>query len=657
MKHNVASFETPEFNTIVNRYKSDIEEYKKKITKLTEVENKNWENYWIPANDLYDKNLTMEIMDVYHLDSVNNTEETTKLVQELSEIYYSEVESFMLSNKGIYNSLLELKNNDYINLNEQEKQLLDTAIQDMELKGISLSDEEKEELTKINVELAQLSSEFQTNVIKSVQSFSLTVNEHDMEGVLDTDKELMKNEDGSYTITLKINDFIAYMSYGKNRKIRKKLMKAYRAKAPENREILERILLLRKQLANILGFNNYAELSLAKNKSAETTKDVVEMFKKFKKITKKQAKKDHKELESFAKEQDGIKKLKDHDVMYYVTKMEEQKYVIDKEKQKEYFEASKVLRGFFEFSQNIMQIKFKKLDNEPTWNKDVEVYDIYDIQEKYIGRIYYDLFARENKSEGAWMNNKSSYHIDKNQNTHYPIVYVVANFTPKNKDGKSFIDHDDVVTLFHEMGHALHHLLSKVPHEDLSGINGVKWDVVEFPSQFLEYFSFDKDVLKLFAKHHKTGEGFPQEEMDKIINARNFRSASQTLRQTQLGMIDFMLHLNTNETSDIDKIVKKVIQKTSIKKPKKKSTLINTFTHIFSGGYAAGYYSYKWAEILSADAYMEFQGKENQAEIFSKYKECILETGGYQNMMDKFKQFTGRSPEIESLLKIDGIIK
>jgi oligopeptidase A len=480
----------------------------------------------------------------------------------------------------------------------------------------------------------------------------------DVKEIPKSDLELAKFEDEGktkYKFTLQMPSYIAYITYGTNREKREEIYKAYCTKAPENGKIIEEILLLKDEKSKILGFNSYSEYSLS-TKMAKSDDDVINFLYELAKKGKNGAISELEEIKEFAKK-DGLVDLKSYDISFYSEKLKKEKYDLDEEYYRPYFEKESVLKGFFEFLNEIFGIEFKRAITN-TWDEKASAYDIYE-NGKLCSRIYIDLESRKDKRGGAWMNNWHSYYVDRHNKIHLPTAYIVCNFPQSTNDTKSLLRHSDVVTLFHEMGHALHHLLSKVSEPFISGIAGVAWDTVEFPSQFLEYFAYDKTVLKLFAKHYITGETLSDEAIDKIINARNFQSSLNMLRQVEFSLFDFKLHQKLYKTEDeVQGLLNELRDEISIIKPPKYNKFQNGFSHIFGGGYAAGYYSYKWAEVLSADAYYMFIESENRfnKELALKYKKTILEKGGSEDMNKLFFQFAQREPSVDSLLKIDGII-
>ncbi len=389
---------------------------------------------------------------------------------------------------------------------------------------------------------------------------------------------------------------------------------------------------------------------------AKTEDEVISFLEELGHKGKDKAKEELDEIKAIAKE-DGITDFKSSDMAYYSEKLKKAKYDLDEEYYRPYFEQESVLNGFFNFLDQIFDVKFT-LANTPAWDEKVRVYDLSS-NNKTIARIYIDLEARSDKRGGAWMNNWHSHFDKSNGETQLPTAYIVCNFPQSTDTTPSLLRHSDVVTLFHEMGHALHHLLSEVKEPYVSGIAGVAWDTVEFPSQFLEYFSYDKEVLKLFAKHYETGEVLDDAAINRIINAKNFQSSLAMVRQIEFALFDFKLYQKLYKTEEeVQNLLDSVREEFAAMIPPSYNKFQNGFSHIFAGGYSAGYYSYKWAEVLSADAFYMFIDSGN---IFNKklalqYKKAVLAQGGSKNMDELFYEFASREPSVDSLLKIDGII-
>ena len=651
-----------EFNVNNLENKKDLLEIKLKESKeqieiLLKIENKTYENFVKPYQEI-GESVNIFLTPIFHIDSVKNSEITTKVHEEclpLISIYETELSQ----NVNIYTSLKDIQYNYKDILNDIQKKVLENEIRDFELSGCHLNNNLKNRLKEINLRLSELSHKFSQNLLNATNSFEMILEDfEDVKEIPESDLELAKFDDNGkikYKFTLQMPSYIAYITYGTNRNKREEIYKAYCTKAPENGKIIEEILLLKDEKSKILGFNSYSEYSLS-TKMAKSDDDVINFLYELAKKGKSGAINELEEIKEFARK-DGVDDLNSFDISYYSEKLKKEKYDLDEEFYRPYFEKDSVLKGFFEFLNVIFGIEFKQ-SNTPTWDEKATAFDIYE-NGKISSRIYIDLESRKDKRGGAWMNNWHSYYVDKHNNIHLPTAFIVCNFPQSTKETKSLLRHSDVVTLFHEMGHALHHLLSKVSEPFISGIAGVAWDTVEFPSQFLEYFAYDKTVLKLFAKHYKTGETLPEEAIDKIIKARNFQSSLNMLRQVEFALFDFKLHQKLYKTEDeVQKLLNEIRDEISIIKPPKYNKFQNGFSHIFGGGYAAGYYSYKWAEVLSADAYYMFIESENRfnKELALKYKKTILEKGGSEDMNELFYEFAQREPSVDSLLKIDGII-
>ena len=627
------------------------------VEKLLEIKNKTYKNFVLPFAEIGEK-INEFITPIFHLDSVKNSKITSKVYEECLPLI-SKYESEISQNENIYTSFKNIQSNEKSTLNNIQLKVLENEIRDFELSGCQLENNKKQRLEEIDLALGELSHKFSQNILEATNSFSLIIeNFEDVKEIPKSDLELAKfEEDGKtkYKFTLQMPSYIAYMTYGTSREKREELYKAYTTRAPQNGEIIEKILALKDEKVKILGFKNYASYSLA-TKMANSEDDVINFLEELGNKAKEKAIKELEEIKQIAKE-DCVDDFRASDISFYSEKLKKAQYDIDEEYYRPYFEQNSVLNGFFTALNELFDIEFKS-SNTSSWDEKVKVYDILE-NNKTIARIYIDLEARDDKRGGAWMNNWHSYYKDSNNNINLPTAYIVGNFPQSTKDIPSLLRHSDVVTLFHEMGHALHHLLSKVEEPTVSGISGVAWDVVEFPSQFLEYFSYDRDILKLFAKHYQTGEVLDDEAISRLIKAKNFQSSMATVRQIEFALFDFKLHQKLYKTEfEIQELLNSIRDKFSVIKTPEYNKFQNSFSHIFSGGYSAGYYSYKWAEVLSADAFYMFLDSKNvlNKELGLKYKNCVLSCGGSENMDKLFFDFAQREPKIDSLLKIDGII-
>ncbi|MDK2082350.1 M3 family metallopeptidase [Aliarcobacter butzleri] len=634
-----------------------LDEKRVLINELLNIENKTYKNFVLPFQEI-GESINEFLTPIFHIDSVKNSEITTKVYEECLPII-SKYETEISQNENIYLSLKDIQFNEKSTLNDIQNKVLENEIRDFELSGCNLENNKKKRLEEINLKLSELSHKFSQNLLNATNAFEMIItNFEDVKEIPQSDLELAKfEEDGitKYKFTLQMPSYLAYITYGTNRERREEIYKAYCTKAPENGKIIEQILALKDEKVKILGFENYAQYSLA-TKMAKTEDDVISFLEELGNKAKKKAKEEIEEIKEIALK-DGISDFRSSDMAYYSEKLKKAQYDLDEEYYRPYFEQQSVLNGFFDFLHQMFNIKFTKTQTK-AWDEKVKVYDLSE-DGKTIARIYIDLEARKDKRGGAWMNNWHSHFRNSNGEINLPTAYIVGNFPQSTKEIPSLLRHSDVVTLFHEMGHALHHLLSKIEEPFVSGISGVAWDTVEFPSQFLEYFSYDKDVLKLFAKHYQTGEVLNDEAIDRIIKAKNFQSSLATVRQVEFALFDFKLYQKLYKTEDeIQSLLDTIREEFAAIIPPRYNKFQNGFSHIFSGGYSAGYYSYKWAEVLSADAFYMFIDSGNifNKELGIKYRDTILSQGGSYDMDKLFFDFAKREPSIDSLLKIEGII-
>lgn len=634
-----------------------LDENRKKVDELLKIENKTYKNFVLPFQEI-GESINDFLTPIFHIDSVKNSEITTKVYEECIPVI-SKYETEISQNENIYLSFKDIQSKEKSSLNNIQNKVLENEIRDFKLSGCHLENDKKKRLEEISLRLSELSHKFSQNLLNATKSFEMIIdNFEDVKEIPASDLELAKFEEEGitkYKFTLQMPSYLAYITYGTSREKREEIYKAYCTRAPENGKIIEELLALKDEKVKILGFENYAQYSLA-TKMASKEEDVVSFLEELGSKAKNKAKEELEEIKALALK-DGIRDFKSSDMSYYSEKLKKAQYDLDEEYYRPYFEQQSVLNGFFDFLHQMFNIKFTKA-NTPAWDEKVKVYDLSE-DGKIVARIYIDLEARKEKRGGAWMNNWHTYHRNSNGEIKLPTAYIVGNFPQSTEETPSLLRHSDVVTLFHEMGHALHHLLSKIEEPFVSGISGVAWDTVEFPSQFLEYFSYDKDVLKLFAKHYQTGEVLDDAAINRIIKAKNFQSSLATVRQVEFALFDFKLHQKLYKTEEeIQNLLDSVREKFSAMIPPRYNKFQNSFSHIFSGGYSAGYYSYKWAEVLSADAFYMFIDSGNifNKEFGIKYRDTILSQGGSYDMDKLFFNFAQREPSVDSLLKIDGII-
>jgi oligopeptidase A len=638
-------------DTAIDELTKLLEKSKEEINSLLALENKSYENFVKPF-EMIDERLEWFFTPISHLNSVNNSEQTQKVYADALPLL-TEYGTEVSQNEEIYKAFKTIKQNEGKSLNQEQNQVLDHNIRDFELSGAHLEQSKKNRLKEINLRKSTLTNDFSQNLLDATNAYELIIKEEkDVEGIPTSDLEGARQEDGTYKFTLQMPSYIAYMTYGKNPSLREELYKAYTTRAPENAAIIDELMQLRQEMAKLLGFNNFAELSIAP-KMAISTDKVIEFLEELAVSSKPQAKRELAELEALAKKE-GQDKISSFDTAYYSEILKKEKYEIDEEAYRPYFEQKSVVQGLFDFLSRLLGIEFRPA-NVKLWDDKASAYDLY-LDNTLRSRLYIDLEARSSKRGGAWMNNWQTHCKDEHGDTVLSSAYIVCNFPASSETNPSLLRHDDVVTLFHEMGHALHHMLSKVNENSVSGVNGVEWDAVEFPSQFLENFAYEPQVLRLFAKHHENGEVLSDEMISKLDKARNFQSAMSMLRQLEFSIFDFKLHMKLHTGDEVQGLLDSIRDEVSLLKPPSYNKFQNGFAHIFAGGYAAGYYSYKWAEVLSADAFFHFVDNGIfEEEIAASYRDIILGLGGSESMSVLFEKFMGRELDTTGLLRLNGI--
>jgi len=641
-------FKVDNLETFPAKFKELLDSQRAKIDELANSKSTSYQEVLKPIDDL-DEIREVTFAPLSHLNSAMNSKQTQKAYEE-SLTLLSEFYSDISQNEALFKKLKELKPS----TNEQRR-VLENEIRDFILSGAELDKDKKQELKEIDLRLSELSNRFSQNLLDATNSYELIIeDEEDIRGLPAEDikrAEFKEDDKTKWSFTLQIPSYLAYMSYGPNRKLREELYRAYTTRAPQNREVIDEILLLRDKKAKLLGFKNYAEYAL-KRRDASSSSEVLEFLELLATKSLPKAKLELEELKEFAYRLDGIRDLASYDLAYYSEKLKKELYSFDESDIKPYFELNRVLKGLLDIVSELFSVEFKEV-NINTWHPSVRVFDIYS-NSKLFGRIYFDLEAREEKRGGAWMQDWESHFIDSKAKEHLASAFVVANFAPAKDNLPSLLSSDNVVTLFHEMGHAIHHLFSEVKERPVSGINGVAWDVVEFPSQFLENFAYEEAILSRFAFHYKSNEPIPKELLKKIKASKNFQSALGMLRQIEFAMFDFKLHLKLYQGDEVQELLDSIRERLSLVKPPSYNRFQYGFSHIFAGGYSAGYYSYKWAEVLSADAFYECVDSKGNfiKERARGYKEHILAKGGAKDMSQLYYEWLGRKPKVESLLKL-----
>ena len=558
-------------------------------------------------------------------------------------------------------------------LNPARRQALSNAMRDFVLSGAELQGEARERYAQIQERLAALSQAYSEHVMDATDSFALHVSEEDLAGVPADAKEAARaaaQADGrpDYKLTLHFPSYFPVMQYGENRALRERLYTAYATRASElgppehdNSAAMRELLSLRQEEARLLGYRNYAEVSMVP-KMADSPQQVMDFLRDLSRRAKPYAEKDLAELREFAGAELGLTDLQSWDLAFASEKLKEARYAFSDQEVKPYFTEAKVLSGLFRIIETLFEVSISP-DTAEVWHPTVRFFRIERNERSaeggagtLVGQFYLDPYARTGKRPGAWMDDVRGRWARPEGGTQTPVAHLVCNFTPPADGKPALLTHDEVTTLFHEFGHGLQHMLTQVNDVGVAGISGVEWDAVELPSQFMENFCWEWEVLKHLTAHVDTGEALPRALYDKMLAAKNFQSGLQTLRQVEFSLFDMRLHAEPGSEEHIQQIVDEVRNEVAVFAPPAFNRFQHSFSHIFAGGYAAGYYSYKWAEVLSADAWSAFEetGTLNP-ETGRRYREAILESGGSRPAMESFKAFRGREPRIDALLRHQGM--
>jgi len=642
------------------------------VKALTESETEvSWQSLVAPLEECEDR-LSRIWSPVSHMNSVVNSDELRQAYEACLPIL-SEYGTWLGQHKVLYAAYIKLAgSSEFDTLEQSQKKSIEDTLQDFTLSGVGLADNEAKRFGEISARLSQLGSQFSNNVMDATLAWSKLVTDKLAlaglpESALAAAKQAAKDKDQEgYLFTLDFPSYLPVITYADDRQLRQEVYTAFVSRASEqgpnsgewdNSALIDEILQLRHEQSALLEFNNYADRSLA-TKMADSSEQVLEFLNDLALRSKPQAEKELAELNDFAQSEYEVADLQAWDMAYYAEKLKQQRYAISDEQLRPYFPENKVIAGLFEVVSRVFGLQVKPRDGVDTWHEDVSFYDIHDQSGELRGSFYLDLYAREHKRGGAWMDDCVSRRRMTNGLLQKPVAYLTCNFNKPIGDQPALFTHDEVVTLFHEFGHGLHHMLTKIEVAAVSGINGVPWDAVELPSQFLENWCWQAEALAFISGHYQTGEPLPTELLDKLLEARNFQSAMVMVRQLELGLFDFRLHyeFDSEKPQKVQALLDEVRQQVAVLIPPAFNRFQNGFSHIFAGGYAAGYYSYKWAEVLSSDAFERFEqeGVFN-SETGQDFLNHILEMGGSKEPMELFKAFRGREPKIDALLRHSGI--
>ena len=644
-------------------------------------DNVTWDNFVIPLEEATEQ-LGRAWGVINHLNNVADTPELRATYNE-NQPKVTEFWTALSQNEALFDKYKAIKASPaYAGLSAARKKIVENAVRDFRLGGAELPPEKKERFADIQEQHAAVSTRFSENVLDATNDYKYLVEEEaDLAGVPDDAKQAARaaaEADGKsgFQFTLHFPSYFPILQFADKRELRETIYRASATKASEmgtvfselekwdNTSNIATLLKLRDEEAKLLDYRNFAEVSLVP-KMAQSPEHVIEFLEDLARRARPFAEQDLAELRAFAKEELGIEKLEAWDITYASEKLREQRYAFSAQEVKEYFPEPKVIDGLFKLIQRLFSVQILP-DTAPVWHADVRFFRI-EREGQLVGQFYLDPYARSGKGGGAWMDDARGRRLSTGGELQTPIAYLVCNFTPPaTVDGKlqpSLFTHDEVTTLFHEFGHGLHHMLTQVDEIGVSGISGVEWDAVELPSQFMENFCWEWDVLQHLTGHVKTGEPLPRALYDKMLAAKNFQSGLQTLRQVEFSLVDMHLHYDYDPTSaqTVQELINDVREKFSVMMPPALNRFQHSFGHIFSGGYAAGYYSYKWAEVLSADAYAAFEealeagGGALSEETGKRFQQEILAVGGSRPALESFKAFRGREPSIDALLRHNGM--
>ena len=631
------------------------------------TEKPGWDNFARPLEDMEER-ISRAWSQVSHMNSVVNTPELREAYNENLPVltaFYADISQ----NEALYAKFRALRANpSFDTLSAAQRKIIDNELRDFRLGGAELPEDKKARFKEIQEALSSLSARFEENLLDTTNDFAHFVeHESDLAGIpedaLQAAREAAEADGKSgWKFTLHFPSYMPVLQYADNRALREKLYFAYATRASEfgkaewdNTALIKEILELRAESAHLLGYANYAEVSLT-TKMAQTAPQVLDFLRTLAVRARPFAEKDMQELQAYAAEKVGLPQLEAWDVAYVSEKLREEKYAFSDQEVKQYFPEPQVLHGLFKVVETIYGVHVRQSE-APVWHKDVSFYDINDHDGHLIGQFYLDLYARNGKRGGAWMDEAIT-RRRKAQGIETPVAFLTCNFSAPVGNKPALFTHDEVITMFHEFGHGLHHLLTKVEEYGVSGIKGVEWDAVELPSQFMENFCWEWDVLRHMTRHVDTGAHLPKALFDKMVAAKNFQAGMQTVRQIEFSLFDMLLHSDFDPKGDKTplQLLEEVRDEVAVVRPPQWNRFPNNFSHIFAGGYAAGYYSYKWAEVLSADAYSLFE--ENgvlSEETGHRFWSEILAQGGVRPALESFIAFRGREPTIDALLRHNGM--
>ncbi|WP_338732955.1 M3 family metallopeptidase [Mangrovimonas cancribranchiae] len=666
-QHNTAPFSKIKNDHFLPAFKQAIKNAKAEINDITHNSEAPSFKNTIEALDFSGEQLDRVSSIFFNLNSAETNEDIQKIAQEVSPLL-SEFSNDITLNEALFKRVKEVYNQkDSLNLNKEQQTLLDKKYKSFSRNGANLPEDKKQQLREIDKELSKLKLTFGENVLAETNKYELHVtNEADLSGLPESAKEdakqtaEQKGKEG-WIITLQYPSYIPFMTYADNRELRKKLALAFGSKGfhndnLDNQDIVLKIANLRHKRANLLGYKTHAHFVL-EERMAKTPETVNTFLNDLLEKAKPAATKEFKKLSDFAKDLDNIDQLQKWDSAYYSEKLKQKLFDLDDEKLKPYFKLENVINGVFTVAKKLYGLNFEEIDTIDKYHPDVLTYKVTDNKGNYISIFYADFFPREGKRNGAWMTVYKPQYVKNGENSR-PHISIVCNFTKPTKTKPSLLTFNEVTTLFHEFGHALHGMLANTTYPSLSGTS-VFWDFVELPSQVLENWCYEKEALELFATHYETGEVIPMDLIEKIKASSTFHEGMQTLRQLSFGLLDMSWHgQDPSHIKSVKSHELNAFKNTKLYPDVSENCMSTSFSHIFQGGYSSGYYSYKWAEVLDADAFEYF--KEDgifSKTVADKFKENVLSQGGTEDPMTLYKRFRGKEPQPEALLRRAGLIE
>ena len=672
----LADYTLPPFSAIqpehiVAAIEQRIADCKQTIEQVVDADEYTWNTVVAPleqADDLLERSWSP----VSHLNAVVSSEALRAAHDECLPLL-SDYGTYVGQHEGLYAAFKAIRERaDFNELNEAQRKVIEDTLRDFELSGIALPTEQKQRYAQIQTRLSELGSQFSNHLLDATDGWHYLVSDPAQlaglpeSAIAAAEAAAQEHQQEGWRFGLDFPSYLAVMTYADSSDLRRIMYQAFTTRASDqgpqagrydNSAIMAETLALRHELAQLLGFANYAELSLA-TKMAESTEQVEQFLQDLAQHSLANAKQDYQELEVFAQQEFGVAELAAWDLTYYSEKLKQQRYAISDEQLRPYFPEPQVVQGLFNVVQTLFGLRIEEQENQDTWHPQVRYFVISDNNGDVRGSFFLDLYARTGKRGGAWMAECAVRRVTETQELQLPVAYLTCNFNKPVGDKPALFTHDEVLTLFHEFGHGLHHMLTKIDVAGVSGINGVAWDAVELPSQFLENWCWEPEALAMISGHYQTGEPLPQELLANMLAARNFQSAMQMVRQLEFSLFDLRIHrdYNPQQGDQIQAILDAVRDQVAVRKPPAYNRFQHSFGHIFAGGYAAGYYSYKWAEVLSADAFARFEeeGIFNR-ETGQDFLRAILERGGSRDAMSLFKEFRGREPQVDALLRHAGI--